>query len=333
MVGSDREPIRSDSRRKDTIMKLKVGYAIVFFFTFIFPIAASAAPGQLKVSGYLQSRYVNDQAQSPASDFLVRRARIKLSSDVTEDVSFVLSFDVAMKTLLKDTSVQWAKGPWRTALGQKKVPFGYEIPQGDEQRLILERDKVFEIFPSTYDRGAFLTYTPSGPGVPLTFTIAVLNGNGENSDNNDHKNLALRVQAKQRWGAAAASYYTGDYRDAAGTTTAAVRSGVDFQYDELPVSIHGEFVGGRAKGAGIQGWYLEAMHTLSRTPGIVFLRQSAFDPNTDVANDEYKRTLIGYSYHFDQKQNARLTVQYGFVNDKATAGRDNAFGLQFQVKY
>jgi hypothetical protein len=198
----------------------------------------------------------------------------------------------------------------------------------------LERDKVFDVFPSTYDRGAFFNYAPLRAGVPTTYTLAVLNGNGENDDNDNCKNLALRAQSKPKWGSIGASYYTGDYRDAtSGKTTAAVRSGLDFQYDARPVGLHGEFVGGRSKGNSIQGWYLEATCSPPKKPGTLFLRQSAFDPNTDAANDQYTRTLIGYSYDLDPNQKSRLTVQYGFVNDKSTPGSDNAFGLQMQVIY
>ena len=311
-------------------------YVLAACFALLSSFPALAVPNPVKVSGYLQTRYVNDQAASYRSDFMVRRARVKLSGSITEDVSVNVSFDVAMSTLLKDTYVQWAKGPSRFALGQQKVPFGFEIPQSDADRLSLERDKVFSIFPSTYDRGVVFNYTPSRPGIPVTFTAAALNGNGEASDNNNAKNLAFRAQAKPKWGGIGASYYTGNFATtppAPPVTTAAVRTGFDFQYDRQPVGWHGEFVGGRASGKSIQGWYLEGIYSVPKKPGVVFVRQSAFDPNTDLASDDYRRTLIGYVLHLDSDDATRLTFQYGFVTDKKTGGSDNAFGVQFQVKY
>ena len=315
-------------------MKLTPACLLVLFFAFVPSFRALAAVGEVEVSGYLQSRFTSDQTRSPHSDFVVSRARIKLSGEIAEQVSFVTSFDVAMKTLLKDAFVAWKEGPWEIHLGQRKVPFGHEIPQSDAVRLSLERDKVFSVFPSTYDRGAFFNYRASRRQLPVTLTLAILNGNGSNPDNNDHKNLALRIQANPPWGGMGASYYSGDYLDdATGITTAAVRSGVDFQYDLQPVGVRGEYVGGRSKGASIEGWYLEATYSLPTTPGIILVRQSGFDPDTDAPSDEYRRTLIGYAYHLHDDQNARLTLQYGFVNDKSTPGDDDAFGLQFQVRY
>lgn len=297
-------------------------------------VPPSLAEAAVKVSGYVQSRYVNDAARGPASDFLVRRARLKVSGTITENADILFQIDAAGSVTVKDGAVGWGRGGWHLQFGQRKVPFGFQILESSSVRLALERAKfINSLFPGRRDRGVFVFYAPQGEGLPVTLSFAIVNGNGPNKDdNNNHKNLVFRVEAKPKWGTVGASYYTGNFtNDSTGVTTAMVRSGFYLVRTTDTVEFQGEFVAGRERGQSVQGWYLQGAHRLTNLPAAVFVRRELFDPNRNAAADEYNNTIVGAAFYADKA--TTFTCQYQFVRDPATAGDDNSLGLQMQVKY
>lgn len=71
-----------------------------------------------------------------------------------------------------------------------------------------------------------------------------------------------------------------------------------------------------------------------------------FDPNTEVSNDRYTRTIVGVNYYFENlppKIQSKISVNYEFRHHQGTgpgtavpntdAFAQNAFLVQFQIRY
>ena len=84
------------------------------------------------------------------------------------------------------------------------------------------------------------------------------------------------------------------------------------------------------------GWYVMAVQNFGeKLQGA--LRFDAWDPNTDVAHDQFERWSLGLNYFYDAY--TRLTVSYDVpTTDAAVAGgyddpKDNLWTVQVQLKY
>ena len=172
----------------------------------------------LTLSGFLQADLafrqssedeVNPSTGVPLNEdrFLIRRARLKLTADYGW-VGGALELDgntvsgPTARVVGAEVSVRWppptpAKMSYLAlTLGLFKTPFGYEVVQGDKERLFMERSTVIRaLFPGEYDLGARL----AGGWKFLRYSVAAMNGEpiGEKSfpgrDPNQSKDFVGRL--------------------------------------------------------------------------------------------------------------------------------------------
>jgi hypothetical protein len=295
---------------------------------------------RLKVSGYLQAQYVDDERSRDAlggssgtrnfDQFSVRRGRVKFTYQMSPTSRFVLQPDITSSGVsLKDGYVEFTEPwtAWKNTLtaGQFNWPFGYEIGYSSSSRELPERSRVVRtLFPGERDRGVML----SGLGMAerLRYQIAVVNGTGtsSSSDLNQQKDLVGRVAYSFGPLDVGASLYRGSDLVATGANSSGVefdkeRQGVDFQWaTPLPgLGVRGEYITGkqapsagttRSESLDVAGWYFYAIQNIG-TRHQVAVRVDEYDGDTDTADDSIRTVGGSYIFHWDAHSKVMLAYE------------------------
>lgn len=216
---------------------------------------------RLSLRGYTQVRYnrlgetnprlVNvqaDRSQGEDGGFLIRRARLVISGDVSDHVYVYLQPDFAsfigstghvglMRDWYADIAVD-SKKEFRFRVGQSKIPFGFENLQSSSNRLPLDRsDPINSALKDERDIGVFFMWTPEairarfkhlasrelkGTGDYGAFAFGAFNGqNANKAELNDTPHLVARLtwpfllgkQYLEVGGGAYAGWYVGSRDD------------------------------------------------------------------------------------------------------------------------
>ena len=190
------------------------------------------------LSGYVQFRTNETVSLEPGSapphhagdgsigeneSFIIRRARLVLSGDVTDRISIYFQPDFASNvpgspdgnqfTQIRDwyADIHFDEGhEYRVRVGQSKVPYGWENLQSSRNRLPLDRNDAFNsAVKNERDLGAFFYWTPEyaqdffsytqdeglkGSGNYGIFGLGVYNGQGGSfQEQNDDLHIVSRV--------------------------------------------------------------------------------------------------------------------------------------------
>ncbi|HWW62006.1 MAG TPA: porin, partial [Thermoanaerobaculia bacterium] len=219
--------------------------------TFAELLSTVDALNKLKISGYIQAQYVNDQrsvnelsgaaATKNLDQFSVRRGRVKFTYQFGNTSRFVIQPDITTSgVVLKDGYVEYIEQwtPWHHTLtaGQFNWPFGFEIGYSSSFREMPERSRVIRtLFPGERDRGVQL----SGLGMleKFRYQVAIVNGTGTTQafDFNKRKDLVGRVGYTFGPLDLGASIYRGSDLVATATNAKGIefdkeRQGIDFQW-------------------------------------------------------------------------------------------------------
>lgn len=320
------------------------------------------ALSRMKLSGYLQAQYVNDQssvnelsgaaATRNKDQFSIRRARVKFTYQAHPTARFVLQPDITSSGVtLKDGYVELTE-PWTTwkhtlTAGQFNWPFGFEIAYSSSSREMPERTRVVRtLFPGERDRGLML----SGVGLQERFKyqVAIVNGTGtsQSFDFNKRKDVVGRVAYSFGALDLGASLYRGEdlvaTRDVAkGVEFSKQRQGVEFQW-VTPIQglgVRGEYITGRQAPASgttrtdshdVDGWYLYAIQNVGTRHQFV-ARLEQYDPDTDVGDNS--TSTLGGSYIFHWDAHSKVMLAYEAPELEAADPDDNVFTLRYQYSF
>lgn len=167
---------------------------------------------KIKLSGYIQAQYqyFQNPSANPNNYFSIRRARLKVTYEMTDGIKFVLQPDFSPGNLsIKDAYVvvndHWTKAFSLTA-GKFNRP-NYEVIYSSSQREVAERSLVVRtLYPGERAIGAKLEFNPLN--VPLHVQLAAFNGaesltikdykgnnlnSNENTDYDNGKDIMARV--------------------------------------------------------------------------------------------------------------------------------------------
>ena len=189
----------------------------------------------LSFRGYTQFRYNElldrdldgyrhhaDRSWSDDQSFLIRRARLILSGDVSEHLYLYLQPDFAVTppgssqthfVQLRDAYADYAfdkAKEFRVRVGQSKIPYGFENMQSSQNRLALDRNDAFNsCCRDERDIGAFMYWAPAhiralfkaindrglkGSGDYGVVGVGIYNGQGANRfEANDQVHMVARV--------------------------------------------------------------------------------------------------------------------------------------------
>ncbi len=317
---------------------------------------------RLRVTGYLQAQYVNDERStneltSPTAtrnldQFSVRRARVKFTYQFSPTSRFVLQPDVTSSgVVLKDGYVEFTE-PWTTwkhtlTAGQFNWPFGFEIMYSSSSREVPERSRpVRTLFPGERDRGVMLSGL--GLGERLSYRVAIVNGTGtsQSFDFNKRKDLVGRLGYSFGAVDVGASIYRGSDLVATSTNTKGIefdkeRQGIDVQW-ATPIQglgLRGEYITGkqapssgssRSVSQDVAGWYFYAIQNIGTRHQVV-VRADQYDPDTDIVNNAVRTINPAYIFHWDA--NSKVMASYEFIETQSNDPDDNVFTLRYQYSF
>lgn len=298
--------------------------------------------------GYFQVRFVDDDRVGH-SNFDLRRGFFTIKGDLDARTTGIITFARVgpddPNIDLFNAFVDYRFGE-RYAIQAGQVPtwFGLEAWEGSSVRLPFERAKILEAGPGFWfagpsDRGVWLRRTPEGDE-PLA-VVGIWNGQFRSSDVNSDKNVSVDLKWRQDWGQFGASWFTGEYYNAA-TDLTQDRSAVSLYARKFaqPWGAQFEWVDGKMLGADRDGWYLQGMYDLEDDKNVVFARYEEFNADVDADNSaSYDAWTIGVRHRV--YESGYITLQYtngdwsrrGTVDGKSASESENLFGVQWQYEY
>ncbi|HEX8407691.1 MAG TPA: porin [Thermoanaerobaculia bacterium] len=316
---------------------------------------------KLKVSGYLQAQFVEDERSRNEltgtgtrnfDQFSVRRARVKFTYRMTPSSRFVLQPDITSSGVsLKDGYVEltepWTTGKHTLTAGQFNWPYGFEIMYSSSSREVPERSRAIRtLFPGERDRGLML----SGLGFDERFNyrVAIVNGTGttQTFDANKRKDVVGRLGYSFGAIDVGASAYRGSDLVATNTTPAGrefdkERMGVDVQWaTPIPgLGLRGEYLQGkqapasgtsRTRSQDVDGWYFYAIQNIGTRHQVV-VRVDEYDPDTNVDDNAIRTVNPSYIFHWDA--HSKVMASYESIESQASDPDDNVFTLRYQFSF
>jgi len=298
-----------------------------------------------KLDGYLQVRYIDDEA-ADTSEFLVRRARFNIRGPVADRWSYRIEFQMdakeegkgpTSKTQLRTLNADYKLHKGYLRIGQAKIPWGYELLESvpnlwtSERALFMDR-----LFPNQRDIGVMYAYQAAKD--KPEFDIGIYNGTGINaSDNNKSKNVMARVDFPVPNGSVALSGYVGE-NGADEAATDQDRYGASARLTSPGgTEFMGEFVAGKDRGSDVRGWYAQVGHPICKAkPNLLFAKYDQYDENTDASDDLFKRWSLGYWW--EPVTATRVGVVYEIRSPQDSFSElskwdDTRAWVQLQVKY
>ncbi len=136
---------------------------------------------KIKLSGYIQAQYFNYEQSSnyPYNNFMIRRARVKVTYEATDGVAFVLEPDFQPGNFTIKNAYAQINEPWIKTFSLWAGKFdrpNYEVEYSSSNLECLERSKVITtLYPDEKAIGFKLEVRP--PKTQLKIQIALLNGN------------------------------------------------------------------------------------------------------------------------------------------------------------
>lgn len=317
---------------------------------------------RLKITGYVQAQYVNDESSvnelsGPAAtrnrdQFSIRRGRVKFTYQLAPTSRFVLQPDVTSSGVsLKDGYVEltepWTQ--WKNTLtaGQFNWPFGFEIMYSSSAREMPERSRVVRtLFPGERDRGVMLS--GRGLGERFLYQAAIVNGTGtvQAFDFNKRKDFVGRVSYSFGALDLGASIYRGTELVATTARPRGIefdkdRAGVEFQWaTPLPgLGLRGEYIRGTQPPAAgsntttspdVDGWYFYAIQNIGTRHQFV-ARADSYDPNTD--RDDDTTMTLGGSYIFHWDAHSKVMLAYEKPELDLNDPKDNVLTVRYQFSF
>ena len=204
---------KSEAKAKKWYDRLSIrGYA-QFRYNFTVQEEADSAPAQ----------HVGDRSVGANQNFLIRRARVIISGDVSDHMYVYLQPDFASSVPGSPDANQFAQirdwygdlyvdedKEYRFRIGQSKIPYGWENLQSSSNRIALDRsDSLNSAVRNERDLGLFFYWTPEsaqdlfkevldeglkGSGNYGVFGLGVYNGQGGSfSEQNENLHVVSRL--------------------------------------------------------------------------------------------------------------------------------------------
>lgn len=326
------------------------------------PLTAVKPAGKeksLAIGGFIQANYMGGSAPDSRvsgnfNTFLLRRARINLTGNFSENVSFKYEADFGNNSLaaktgvsgqFTDTYVSWTKFPNASVrLGQFKSPFGYEQLLGDPKLYPIERSLSNDLLTLGRQIGTMLYGEVADKRI--NYSLAIFNGTGTNTSTNDNQKFlkvgrvaAILLDAKAGNSkvklTAGANYYNTEDK---GTTFTGRRegTGLDAQLVYGPTEFQAEWLQNKKHPtAGLattaSGWSLLGVYNLNpKWQGLV--RFDSYDANTAKANSTTDEWTFGLSYLL-KGDDLKLSLNYITSQQPAPLPNGGLFLTRVQVLF
>jgi len=341
---------------KDKILSISLFLGLAFALKNVSASPVEAGFGKTKVAGLMQFWYQNDNGATTKDNFRLRRAEIKLSGEITPQVSWAVMIDpaqlreddtigtvtvsgtqsvitsVGRKSPLQDFVITLKPHKYCSIdFGQYKVPFGMEGLESSAKLDLIERAALASQFKwaDARDIGITLKGDIKLGDVKIQPAIGVYNGEGQNRlDVNEPMDVAGRLVIKPieqlHIGVA---YYDGK----SGTATVEnYRWGGEVKFVQDPISIYGEYARGKSKGKEKRTYYgTLGFKFLNRFQAVA--RYDYYDPDINTEKDSRTETTLGLNY-FIEEHHSKLQLNYVFCGEKESISND-VLRVNLQISY
>lgn len=296
----------------------------------------------ISITGYNQVLYKHDDTLGTFDGFSIRRARLEVKGDLTEQMFYDFQADFAgASAKLLDSSIGYRFDPClKFTLGQFKLPFSQENLSSDVNPDTINRSQVVEaLVARTKDvvgnqNGRDTGFQASGQYNIVEYAAGVFNGAGiDTADTNEQKDYVERLVAHPiKELSVGGSFYQGSYfASAANTAADRKRAGVEFDCEIGQVSVKGEYLDGRDALISKQGWYGYAGYFLLPKVLQAVVKYDAFDPNMSATNDDTTVCTYGVNWHLAKW--ALVQVNYEQKREKPTEIKNDVVSGQFTFAF
>ncbi len=265
---------------------------------------------RIKIGGMLQLQYLWANEGSDASTFNIRRARFDIKGDLIKNkLDYRFQIEFANSPKIVDAYLNYKPfNELKIKFGQYKLPFTIEntVYTPTKLEFVNYPMGVEKLLPSTgRDMGLNLygNLWSKEKRTILSYDLGVMNGQGINSkDKNKSKDIVARLMVHPVKGlTVSGSYYKGEYgpeylqRD---------RYAVGAAYDEGPVVVRGEWIGGRTGAVSDEGaygtfdsssWYAVAGWRFAKN-WMGAVRYEGYTENTDIDSSGQQNYTLGFTW-------------------------------------
>lgn len=302
-----------------------------------------------KVGGYIEAWYQKDDSDLASgkvdNEFRVRRARIDVKGNATEEVGYRVTANLdgasSTKAQLWDGYITYKPHPLALiTAGQFKYNFTLEGLEGTPDRIpVLRAESINDIASPLGTTGGSLRDVGvqllgrKKEALGLKYAVAVINGAGLNArDNNDDKDVVGRATVSPVEGL---TLGISGYKGKGQTEDAAFdvdesSYGIDAEYliKGLGLSIRGEYVKAKWENWGYNttskkweaiqgtdqepnGWYLQAAYNLPFLPKLqTMARYEDYEKDSNTSDSHLETTTVGLTYYIKDK--TRISANYLF---------------------
>jgi len=297
------------------------------------PVTSSRS---FQLTGYAQGIY--SYFDKGTDTFVIRRARIALTGDLTKSIKLKLQVDAVRNPVLVDAQIDVSFKPYfNLRIGQFYLPFSREnrTSAGDLDTVL--RAQVVERLGPGRDIGSLgrdIGVMVLGKASVVEYMVGVFNGAGINKlDTNEHKDFAARaVVGPAKFFSIGGSVYKGRYNSAQGDPEVTRdRAGLEALLTLGSFSFRSEYIAGKDGLVSRSGWFLQGLYNVLPIKLQAVVKWDSYDQDRDAPDDRSDLLTIGCNYFFSERTKLMANyVHYG----RETEGTTNwALILQFQAGF
>lgn len=164
---------------KNKLMNLRLSLTLSAVFCALTAFTQTESEPKVKIGGTLRGKY-EYQTNEKEGRFEVRTARVNVSGQISDKVSYKAEIDLCDEGKIKMLDAYTSIKPWRNfqfTIGQERVPFTIDAHRSPHQQYFANRSFIAKQVGNVRDVGAELAFT-FHPGFPINVRAGLFNGSG-----------------------------------------------------------------------------------------------------------------------------------------------------------
>lgn len=303
----------------------------------------------VKLSGYMQARFLSQQEAGKADGLDIRRARLDARGTVTKRWEYKLQGELAGSPKLLDASISYKYNEWlKLSAGQLKVPFSAENLTSSSKLVSIDRSQVVEalaarskdVIGSQSGRDLGIQASGSlfrvGDRYAVDYAVGGFNGAGINTgDNNEAKDLAARLLFHPLKNLdIGASYYNGYGRwGNPARDQQRIRYAAELAYSFSVIDLRGEYIQGADGSIQRSGWYAQAAAFVYRKSVQLVVKYDTYDPDNSSEKKGDATTNYVAGVNVNINDTVRFQAAYTNRNEEGPSVNNDLLAVQLQIGF
>lgn len=312
---------------------------------------ATPSPPVVRLSGYIQFRYVHDttrpidandlQRGAARDDFRLQSVFVNAVAQPTGRTTYWVSLNANnTQVRVADAFILWRLRRGQIQVGLFRLPLLYETLESSADRLLPEASRLTKaLFPTERDVGIAYTY-PLNAQMDATLGIFTGDRNSTTQQSLTSRKsglVRLTYRVNPEFNLWVGGMFGEGRRDFSGTLANYTRTrwGAGILWQTASWNLRTEYVGGKHAGnlptnrtVNVLGGYVLLSYAFSDTPWLLYGRYDTYDSNTATAGNTFSRYGFGAQYQLNPATRFNLTWE-----QSTQPTRSEQFTLQVQVRY